>query len=92
MLLVLFLFSLAFAYDKDISKHYVDLCQSSYCVSDIDQWTCDTCDNSFKLDYIVENSGARAIQGYDSTTKTIFTAFRGSSNIQNWLDNINKNQ
>ena len=88
MLLVLFLFSLAFAYDKDISKHYVDLCQSSYCVSDIDQWTCDTCDNSFKLDYIVENSGARAIQGYDSITKTIFTAFRGSSNIQNWLDNI----
>lgn len=88
MLLILVLFSLGFAYDQAISKHCVDLAQSSYLVSSVDQWNCITCDSSVKLEYVVEENGARAIQGYDSYTNSIFVAFRGSSNIQNWIDNI----
>ena len=76
------------AYDEYISKHCINLSQASYCVSSIDEWTCITCDSSIKLEYIVEYSESKAIQGYDSLTNTIFTAFRGSSNIHNWIENI----
>jgi len=42
----------------------------------------------YKIRICSRRNGARALQGYDSHTKSIFVAFRGSSNIQNWLDNI----
>ena len=89
-LLGLFLFSLVnvHAYDPTLSKHCTQLAQSTYCVSSIDQWNCITCDSSIKLDYVVEDNGIRALQGYDSNTETLFVAFRGSVNIQNWIDNI----
>lgn len=90
LLLLLLLSYISFnnAYDENLSKHCVDLSQASYCVSSIDKWTCITCDPSVKLEYIVENSDSKAIQGYDSLTNTIFTAFRGSSNLHNWIENI----
>ena len=83
LLLLLSYISFNNAYDENLSKHCVDLSQASYCVSSIDKWTCITCDPSVKLEYIVENSDSKAIQGYDSLTNTIFTAFRGSSNLHN---------
>jgi len=89
MLFFLFcLFSFTMAYDQTLSKHCVNLAQSSYTVSSIDQWDCITCEPSIKLEYVVEENGARALQGYDSYTNSIFVSFRGSSNIQNWIDNI----
>jgi hypothetical protein len=84
----LFLFSLVNAYDPTLSKHCTELAQSTYCISSPEEWNCITCDSSIKLDYVVEENGVRALQGYDSNTKTLFIAFRGSVNIQNWLDNI----
>ena len=76
------------SYDSSLGLYYVNLAQSTYCVSSPSVWNCKTCDNLIKPDYVVENNGVRAIQGYDSKTKSLFTAFRGSSNIQNWIDNI----
>jgi hypothetical protein len=86
--LLLLLFSSTFAYDETISKQCVDLSQAAYSVSSLDDWNCITCDPSLKLEYIVEEEGSRAIQGFDPTTNTIFTSFRGSSNINNWMENI----
>ena len=40
------------------------------------------------VDYEVENYGSKAIMGYDNDTRTIFTAFRGSSNAHNWFENL----
>ena len=88
MILYFLLFSLCVAYDQSLSKHFINLSQSTYCVSSPSQWNCITCESSIKPEYVIENNGARAIQGFDSKTNSIFTAFRGSSNIQNWLDNI----
>ena len=88
MILYFLLFSLCVAYDQSLSKHFINLSQSTYCVSSPSQWNCITCESSIKPEYVIENNGARAIQGFDSETNSIFTAFRGSSNIQNWLDNI----
>jgi hypothetical protein len=88
MYILIFLFNLVCAYDEKLSKHFANLCQASYCISSIDDWSCKSCEPSFKLDYVVENKGALALQGFDNMTNSIFTAFRGSSNIQNWLNNI----
>lgn len=87
-LLYLLLLLPCFAYDETIAKRSVNLSQSSYCVSRIDQWNCTSCDPSVKLEYVIEENGSKAIQGYDTVTNTIFTAFRGSSNVHNWIENI----
>jgi len=95
ILLLLLLFSMCNvcnAYNESLAKHAVNLAQSSYCVSSLDQWNCLTCDPSIKLEYIVENKGSKALQGYDKYTNSIFVAFRGSSNIQNWIENIKVNK
>lgn len=94
---LLFLFSFIFgvtmnvsvAYNTDMATHCVELAQASYSsISDLDSWTCKTCDQNVELDYVVEESGVRALQGYDSYSESLFIAFRGSANIQNWIDNI----
>lgn len=82
------LFSLSSCYDEYLTKHCVKLSQASYCTSSVNDWNCITCDPSVKLEYVVENKGSRAIQGFDPNTNTLFTSFRGSSNIQNWINNI----
>jgi predicted lipase len=82
-------FSIGSAYDEDVARHCVDLSQASYSgISDLDSWTCKTCDQNVELDYVVEECGVRALQGYDSYSDSLFIAFRGSVNIQNWIDNI----
>lgn len=86
---ILFLSTLCYAvYDPIISKYMVELAQASYCVSSPTQWNCITCNPSIKLEYVVETNGVRALQGFDSYTNSLFIAFRGSSNMQNWIDNI----
>jgi hypothetical protein len=92
LFLGLFLFSLVMSYDPTFSKHCTELAQSTYCVSSPEQWNCITCDSTIKLDYVVEENGVRALQGYDSTTQSLFVAFRGSASIQNWIDNIKVSQ
>lgn len=86
--ILFFLMFSVFAYDEQLSKYYTELSQSTYCVSSLDDWSCVTCSDSIKLEYVVENNGACALQGYDSKTNSIFTAFRGSSNVKNWINNI----
>jgi len=82
-------FSICSAYDEDMARHCVDLSQASYSgISDLDSWTCKTCDQNVELDYIVEEGGVLALQGYDSYSDSLFIAFRGSVNIQNWINNI----
>ena len=88
MILYLLLLSICSAYNESLSKHFINLSQSTYCVSYPNDWNCVTCEKSIKPEYVVENNGARAIQGFDSDTNSLFVAFRGSSNIQNWIDNI----
>ena len=88
-LLLLFIWMyFCYCYEENIALHTVNLAQATYTVSNVDEWNCYTCDPSIKLEYIVEHHGAKALQGFDSYTNTIFTAFRGSSNILNWIDNI----
>lgn len=75
-------------YDSILAKYYVNAVQTTYCISDPTQWNCITCDKNMFPEYVVDINGVRAIQGYDSKNSVIFTVFRGSSNFQNWIDNI----
>lgn len=88
LLLLISHLSMFFSYNTYISKRSVDLSQAAYCVDTVEDWTCVTCDKDIKLEYIVEQSDAKALQGFDYVTNTIFTSFRGSHNLHNWLDNI----
>lgn len=88
ILLILILLISCYAYDENIAIIAVNLAQASYSVYSIDEWNCTTCNKNAKLEYIIENQGSKALQGYDKYTNTIFTSFRGSSNIHNWLENI----
>lgn len=76
------------AYDEMLSLHCVKLAQATYTISSASQWDCITCESSIELNYVIEKNSIRVLQGYDSYTNTIFTAFRGSVDIQNWIDNI----
>ena len=68
-------------YDEKISMQSVYLAQMTYCTS------LETCENCI-LDYEVESYGSKALMGYDNVTDAIFTAFRGSSNAYNWMENV----
>ena len=87
ILLILLTFTNAY-YNETIAKMAVDLSQSAYCISDVNIWNCTTCNSGAKLEFVVENKGVRALQGYQKEINSIFTAFRGSSNINNWINNI----
>jgi len=64
------------SYNETIALKCAILAQSTYC------------DDLTNVDFIAEKFGSLALQGYDNETQTIFTAFRGSSNIHNWLEDI----
>jgi hypothetical protein len=84
-----FIFTYAVAIDlEDITNVSVNIAQSSYCVDSTLNWNCHTCYDSNILSNVIEKNGEQVIFGYNTDYKALFIAFRGSSNIQNWLDNI----
>ena len=87
-LLIPILLTCIYAYDESLSKYIVELAQATYSVSSVDDWDCITCNTEIKLDYVVEHDSNLALQGFDTRTNSIFTAFRGSTNIRNWLEDI----
>ena len=87
-LLLLSWLYIGYSYDENIGIHGVNLAEAAYSVSNVNEWNCKTCDSSIILTNIVENHGVKALQGYDTYTNCIFTSFRGSSNIENWIHNI----
>jgi len=79
-MIFLLLLQIVLGYNETISYQSTYLSHLTYCDINI----CDNCN----IDYIVENEGSLAIQGYDFISDSIFTAFRGSSNMHNWVENI----
>ena len=64
----------------------LNLSQSVYCNSEY--WNCTTCSESNTIEYVYENYGEKVLIGYNNKLSTLFASFRGSSNIENWIDNI----
>ena len=61
------------------------LSQATYCETS-QNWTCKTCDHNLQLLETIENYGEKAL--INKKDNTLFVSFRGSTNIQNWLDNV----
>ena len=40
------------------------------------------------VEYVVEDNGARVLVGYDSEHEYVFVAFRGSYDVQNYIDDL----
>ena len=83
MLPLLLLFQIVYSYNETVSLQSAYLFHLTYC----EITACKNCE----IDYIVENEGSMAIQGYDYISDSIFTAFRGSSNVHNWIEDIQVN-
>lgn len=62
-------------YDENIAVRSVYLAQMTYCENHLS-------------DVQLEEYGTKAIMGYDKKTNSIYVAFRGSSNMHNWMENI----
>jgi predicted lipase len=76
-------------YDVNKTKQMLYLAQTSYCPKVTPtNWDCTYCENSVILEKVIEHNGAKALVGYHSDYDALFVAFRGSENIENWLNNI----
>lgn len=76
------------AYYEPFNSYALNISQASYCIGSERQWNCATCTKSIQIVDVVENGGVRALNGIDEENSKIIISFRGSSNIQNWIDNI----
>ena len=77
------------SYDVSMVQKQLNLCQASYCLDTV-SWNCKTCDPGITLEAVIEDkgTGGRALVGYNGNTKRLFVAYRGSSNIPNWIENV----
>lgn len=73
-------------FDYNFTLNELQLAQCAYCYA-----------SSADLQYvpktatvtsILEADGGRVLTGYDTYTKTLFVSFRGSEDIQNWIENV----
>ena len=86
-MLLLSFFEIIQCYDVQLSSVALNISQASYCIADKNIWDCFTCNNENTLEYYSLHKGEYSIYGYNIEYDSIFVAFRGSSNIQNWISN-----
>ena len=80
-------------YDVQRSKEIVVFASIAYCPRPcIDSWNCKSAGSEVLTDvsYVVFNlTQAPGYVGYSASRNAIILSFRGSSNIQNWIENFN---
>ena len=64
----------------------LNLSQAVYCNNT--NWNCLTCSPENMVETIYEDYGEKTLLGYNNQLNTLFASFRGSSNIKNWIDDI----
>ncbi|KAG5471959.1 hypothetical protein CUR178_02636 [Leishmania enriettii] len=82
-----------YSFDEAWRAHF--FCRAAYCSgSDVQSWTCgDACSSvgAFENRTVLDNMlfGTRGLAGVDHANRQIVVAYRGSDNIQNFVENIN---
>lgn len=82
-------------YDASTAQMAVSLSQSTYCLSESvipDAWDCASCTPLVTYETSVVMYGELAAFGYIGDRDSLFVAYRGTSNIQNWIDNVQVRQ
>ena len=73
---------------NDNIHNTLSLAASSYCPpSEILSWSCKTCSNDVRNINLIDDD-TRIIMGYDKTMDSYFISIRGSSDINNWISNL----
>ena len=80
------------AYDERLVNTGINISQAAYCLDSDSAWDCVTCNKENQLESIMEKKGEQVVIGYNSNYNSLFVGFRGSSNIQNWIDNLKFSQ
>jgi len=71
-----------------VTTQVMSLAASAYCsVSQLEQWNCKTCSQNVS-DITVIDDDTRIIMAYDASLKSHFISIRGSSDINNWISNV----
>jgi hypothetical protein len=71
-------------YNPWLASVAVNLSQSAYCST----WPCATCSPSNHLETVIEQHGERCLVGYNTDFNRLFVSFRGSTDLLNWIDDI----
>ena len=81
-------------YNEMLAKTALNISQSTYCLDtiSISNMECATCSTDNEYQRLIKQDNELIIIGYNTIYKTIFASFRGSVNIQNWIDNIHVSQ
>lgn len=79
-------------YNEMLAKTALNISQSTYCLDTTSTWECATCSSDNEYQRLIKQDNELIIIGYNTIYKTIFASFRGSVNIQNWIDNIHVSQ
>jgi len=80
------------SYDVHLIETALNISQSAYCLSKTDSWDCSTCTIENDYETKLEKNSELVIFGYNNDYRCMFVGFRGSSNIQNWISNIQISQ
>lgn len=72
----------------DIIKTSLNLSQAAYCVNISNNWNCMTCDKDNMNNYVIEKKNTRVIVGYNKKFNSFYVSYRGTENIQNWINNL----
>jgi len=80
------------SYNEHLIETALNISQSSYCLSKMDTWECQTCSSSNIYETTLDQNSELIIFGYNNDYECMFVGFRGSSNLQNWISNIQISQ
>lgn len=89
-LFIVFLNYVSANMDYDLIYNSLILSQNTYCnITNINCYENENCNNNKpELYFQYENKGSKVIGGYMPYENNIFISYRGSSNIHNWINNI----
>lgn len=79
-------------YDETDAFRNLYFAYASYCkVPSLENWDCKWCEKiaNFQVKTVINNNSGQAYVGFDPVSNQIVASFRGSHNIEDWLDNIN---
>lgn len=88
--------TVSFAFEPDFAALALNISQAAYCLPetaiDSKSWTCATCSANVTFETSYAAHGELVLFGYIPDRDSLFVGYRGSTNIQNWIDNVQVRQ
>lgn len=88
--------TVSIAFEPDFAALALNISQAAYCLPetaiDSKSWTCATCSPNVTFETSYAAHGELVLFGYIPERNSLFVGYRGSTNIQNWIDNVQVRQ